>query len=263
MWNQKVIIITGASAGIGRETALALGKKGASVALCARRGNLLQEVAEKIEAAGGKSLPVVADVSDSKQIDSLIEQTLNRFQRIDVLINNAASGLLATVEETTPDQMERLWQVNFMSTFYAIRKVLPLMRQQNSGHIITVASMSGRRGAALKSAYCVTKFAQVGFMESLRMELAGSNIHTTLIFPGATDTDFFTAMENPGKRDTRWYGPMQKPDQVAEVIVHAIEKPSSEVLSQKIGRLQLMLHATSPAFTDWLVRNTVKRKQKI
>ena len=100
-------------------------------------------------------------------------------------------------------------------------------------------------------------------MESLRMELAGTSIQTTLIFPGATETEFFAAMENPGKRDTRWYGPMQKPDQVAKVIVHAIEKPSAEVLSQKIGRLQLMLHATSPAFTDWIVRNTVKRKQKI
>src|SRR5262249_17135215 len=120
----KVILLTGASAGIGRETALALGKEGASVALCARRGNLLQEGAEKMEGAGGEALAVVADVSDSKQIDSLIEQTLNRFQRIDVLINNAASGLLATVEETTANQMERLWQVNFMSTFYAIRKVL-------------------------------------------------------------------------------------------------------------------------------------------
>jgi NAD(P)-dependent dehydrogenase (short-subunit alcohol dehydrogenase family) len=259
----KVVVVTGASAGIGKATAIALGSEKASVALAARRKERLDAVAGEVEKQGGTAVSLPTDVSDEKQVQSMIERILQRFEKIDVLINNAGSGLLATVLETTPAQMEKLWRANFMSTFYCIRSVLPVFRKQGGGHIITVASMTGKRGASLKSAYSVTKFAQIGLMESMRMELLGTNIRSTIVYPGATETDFTSAMENPGKRDLKYYGPVQQPDAVARAIVKAVYNPKIEVITQKYGRIQMILNAVSPGFVDWLVSSTVKKNLKV
>jgi uncharacterized protein len=251
--SDKVVLITGASSGIGRATAILTGKAGLPVIIAARRIDRLAEVAREIESAGGKALAVETDIGDESQVKTLIDKTLEHFGRIDVLINNAGVGLYATVDETTPEQMERLWRINYMGTFHAIQNVLPVMRKQQSGQIIVVASMSGRRGAAFKSAYCATKFAQIGLLESLRMELKNTNIKCTLIFPGATQTEFFEVIENPGKRDVRLYGSVQSAEQVAEEILNAIQNPRTEVISQRLGRIQILLNAFSPDFADWLV----------
>ena len=165
-----------------------------------------------------------------------------------MLINNAAIGVYATVDETTPEQMEKLWRVNYMGTFHAIKNVLPLMRKQNSGQIITIASMSGSRGAHFKSAYCATKFAQIGLMESLRMELMGTKIHCSLIFPGGTNTEFFQVIDNPGNRDVKLYGAVQSAEEVANEILKAIEKPRTEVITQPLGRLTNITKCYFPRF---------------
>lgn len=259
----KVVIVTGASAGIGRATALVLGREKARVVLAARRRERLEEIAGQVRSLGGEALAVTADVSDESQVTRIVEATLEHFGHIDVLINNAGSGLLATVQETTPEQMDRLWRTNFMSAFYAIRSVLPVFRRQNHGHIITVASMTGRRGASLKSAYSVTKFAQIGLMESLRMELIGTGIRCTIVYPGATETEFLSAMENPGGRETRFYGAVSRPEDTAEAILKAVRNPRIEVITQKFGRLQMILNAVSPGLVDWLVRKTVKKNLKV
>jgi short-subunit dehydrogenase len=249
----KVILITGASSGIGRATAILTGKSGLPVIIAARRADRLAEVAREIESAGGKALSIQTDISDESQVSIMIDKALQQFGRIDVLINNAGIGLYATVEETTSEQIEKLWRVNYMGTFHAIKKVLPVMRKQQSGQIIVVASMSGRRGAAFKSAYCATKFAQIGLLESLRMELINTNIKCTLIFPGGTQTEFFEVIENPGKRDVRLYGSVQSAEQVAAEILNAIRNPRTEVITQRLGRLQILLNALSPDFADWIV----------
>jgi short-subunit dehydrogenase len=260
---QKVILTTGASSGIGRETALACARRGASTVLVARRLDRLEEVAREVEAAGGKALCIKADVSREEEVTRMVTEVMDRFGRIDVLINNAGIGLYARVEETTPEQFNKLWSVNFLGTLFCTQAVLPVFRRQNSGHIITVSSMTGRRGSAMKAAYAATKFAQVGFMESLRMELLGTPIHCTIVFPGSTNTEFYQKIENPGNREIRYYGPVQSATKIAEAIVRCIEKPRAEVITQRMGRLQLALQAISPAFVDWLVKTTVKRKQTV
>ena len=208
----------------------------------------------EIESAGGKVIAIQTDISDELQVAAMVDKALQHFGRIDVLINNAAIGLYATVDETTPEQMQKLWRVNYMGTFYAIKHVLPVMRRQQNGQIIAVASMSGRRGAAFKSAYCATKFAQIGLLESLRMELINTNIKCTLIFPGGTQTEFFEVIENPGNRDVRLYGSVQTAEQVAAEILNAIQHPRTEVITQRFGRLQMLLNATSPDLADWIVK---------
>jgi short-subunit dehydrogenase len=250
----KVILITGASSGIGRATAILTGKTRSPVIIAARRMDRLTEVAREIESAGGKALAIQTDISDELQVASMVDKALQHFGRIDVLINNAGIGLYATVDETMPQQMEKLWRVNYMGTFYAIKHVLPLMRKQQSGQIIVVSSMSGRRGSAFKSAYCATKFAQIGFLESLRMELINTNIKCTLIFPGGTQTEFFEVIENPGNRDVRLYGSVQTAEQVAAEILNAIQNPRTEVITQRLGRIQILLNSISPDLADWIVK---------
>jgi short-subunit dehydrogenase len=250
----KVILITGASSGIGRATAILTGKTKSPVIIAARRMDRLEQVAQEIESAGGKALAIQTDIGDELQVAAMVDKALQHFGRIDVLINNAAIGLYATVDETTPEQMQKLWRVNYMGTFYAIKHVLPVIRKQQNGQIIVVASMSGRRGAAFKSAYCATKFAQIGLLESLRMELINTNIKCTLIFPGGTQTEFFEVIENPGNRDVRLYGSVQTAEQVAAEILDAIQNPRTEVITQRLGRLQILLNAISPDLADWIVK---------
>ncbi len=262
-FKNKVVVVTGASAGIGAETALQLGRLGANVVVVARRLERLRDLVGRIEQEGGVGLAIRADITQEPDVREFAEKSLEKFGRIDVLVNNAGAGLYATVEETTAEQMERIWRTNFLGTFYCISNVLPILRKQGGGQIITISSMSGRRGAAFKSAYCAAKFAQIGLMESLRMELSGTGILTTLIFPGATETEFFDVIENPKNRKIRYYGPLQSPAQVAGAVVQAIRKPAIEIITQRMGRLQNIIHATSPRLADWLVRKTVKRNVDI
>jgi short-subunit dehydrogenase len=256
-WKEKVAIVTGASSGIGRETALALGKKGTGVALAARRSDRLFEIGKEIENFGGKSFAIAIDVSKEEDVDRLIQGTLDHFGRIDWLINNAGTGLYATVEETTPEQMERIWRTNFLGTFYCIRKVIPVMKKQGGGHILTVSSLAGVRGTPLKSAYCSSKSAQIALMDSLRRELDGL-IHCTTVLPGATESEFISAMENPKERQIDYSGPVQKASVVAEAILKAIEHPSARIITQQHGRALAVLNALSPDLTDKIVAKLKK-----
>lgn len=258
----RVIVITGASSGIGRETALAAGRQHASVVLAARRREPLEEVARQIEKYGGKALIVVVDVSQQSDVETIINSTVKEFGRIDVLVNNAGIGLFATVEETSAEQLERIWRTNFMGTFYGIRAVIPLMKKQGAGHIITVSSMAGKRAAPFGGAYSATKFAQAGFMESLRMELRNSPIRTTVIYPGATKTGFTSVIENPGVREIRHPLKAMSAADVAAAILEVIHKPKTEVILQKYGRILSVLNSASPRFVDWVVATFVKKSNR-
>ena len=189
-----IVAITGASAGIGRATAVRLARDGASVAICARRGDLLYRVATEIEAAGGKAMPMVADVSSERDMDELVRLTLDRYQRLDVMICNAGFGVAGEIEAVSAEQMRHILDVNYLGTYYAARAALPVFRRQGAGHLIVVSSIVGKRGVPYMGAYSATKFAQVGLAESLRAELAGSDIHVTVVFPVSTETEFVDVM---------------------------------------------------------------------
>lgn len=251
-WKGKVAIITGASSGIGRETALAIANRGVNTVLAARRADRLAEVCSEIETKGGSALALTTDVANEQEVDHLIQSTLERYGRIDWLINNAGSGLYATVEETTLEQMERIWRTNFLGSFNCIRRVIPVMRKQGTGHILTVSSMAGVRGTPMKGAYCATKFAQIGLMDSLRRELNGV-IHCTIVLPGATESEFISSMENPKNRQIDYSGAVRKPSIVAAAIVEAMEHPSARIITQQFGTALAVLNALSPDVTDWII----------
>jgi short-subunit dehydrogenase len=251
----RVVAITGASAGIGRATALRLAREGALIAICARRADRLDAVAADIVAAGGQALPIVADVTRGADMDALVARTVERFGRLDVMMCNAGFGIAGAIDDIAPDQMQKLMDINYTGTYLATRAALPLFRRQGSGHIIMVSSIVGKRGVPYMGAYSATKFAQVGLAECLRSELLGSNIHVSVVFPVSTETEFFDVMSREtGTAVTRAMGPRQTVDTVADAIARAIHRPVPEIYPYAKSRALVILNALAPGFTDRVVK---------
>ena len=250
----KVIAITGASAGIGRATALRLARDGAAVVGCARRRSRLEEVGAEIERAGGQALQVVADVTREADMHALVASACERFGRLDVMMCNAGFGIYGTIDTIAPAEMQRLLDVNYLGTYHAVRAALPVFRRQARGHIIIVSSIVGKRGVPYVGAYAATKFAQVGLAECLRAELEGSGIHVSVVLPVSTETEFFDVMVRESGHATRAAGPRQSADEVAEAIARAIERPAPEVYPYRGARGLVLLNAIAPGFCDRLVK---------
>src|SRR5215471_9837276 len=194
----KVILITGASSGIGKETALLLGREGARLILVARRAPLLKQISHDIEKSGGKTHCLVLDLTQPENVERMIAETRERFGRIDVLINNAAFGFFGSIEKTPASVVREIFALNFEAALHAIQLVIPIMRQQGSGHIINVSSVAGKRGIPLSAIYCATKFALDGLTQSLRLELKDSGIDVSLINPATTATEFAEHVRHVG-----------------------------------------------------------------
>jgi len=250
-----IVAITGASAGIGRATAVRLARDGASVAICARRGDLLSLVATEIEAAGGAAMPMVADVTSERDMEELVRLTLDRYGRLDVMICNAGFGLAGEIEAVSAERMRNILDVNYLGTYHAARAALPVFRRQGAGHLIVVSSIVGKRGVPYMGAYSATKFAQVGLAESLRAELSGSNIHVTVVFPVSTETEFLGVMSREtGAPVGRNMGPRQSADQVADAIARAIARPVPEVYPYGKSRGLVWLNALAPGLCDRFIK---------
>lgn len=258
MLNGLVVLLTGASSGIGRMTALALAEKGATLALVARRIQKLEEVVEKIRAEGGVAISIPADVTVPGSMHRAIQGCVSQYGRIDVLVNNAGEGLFASVEQTSEEDLDRMLAVNFKGGFYAIRAALPVMRRQGGGHIINVASTAGRRGSPFVSAYCASKFAAVGMTESLRVELLGSGIRVSLFCPGATRTEFFDTARRYTPLHRGVVGPVESSEQVAARLVKLIERPRAEVVAQPFRRKAFfILNVIAPSLIDQFLRRAI------
>jgi short-subunit dehydrogenase len=251
----RVIAITGASAGIGRATALRLARSGASIAICARRADRLDTVAQEIAAGGGQALACPGDVTRAADMNALVARALDRFGRLDVMMCNAGFGVAGAIDDIAPDQMQKLMDINYLGTYHATRAALPVFRRQGTGHVIVVSSIVGKRGVPYMGAYAATKFAQVGLAECLRCELLGSGIHVSVVFPVSTETEFFEVMSREtGTAVTRARGPSQHVDAVAEAIARAIDRPVAEVYPYARSRALVVLNALAPAICDRVVK---------
>jgi short-subunit dehydrogenase len=261
--HRRVVAITGASAGIGRATAIRLARDGAAVAICARRGDRLEQTAAAIRAAGGDALAVVADVTREADMDQFVAAAVDRYSRLDVMICNAGFGVAGAIDDVAPEQMQKLIDVNFTGTYLAARAALRVFRRQGYGQIIVVSSIVGKRGVPYMGAYSATKFAQVGLAECLRAEVAGSRIRVTVVYPVSTETDFFDVMsQETGVAVTRAHGPRQPVETVADAIARAIARPTPEVYPYSRSRLLVVLNAIAPGFTDRIVQRFGRRPIK-
>lgn len=256
----RVIAITGASAGIGQACAVRLARHGARVALSARRADRLASIETELRAQGAQVITVPGDVTSDADMQRLVSGAAGRFGRLDVMIANAGAGYHGTLEETPPDVVRRLMDVNFIGTYLAARAAVPVFRRQGSGHLVVVSSIVGRRGVAGTSAYGATKAAQLGFAESLRAELLGSGIHVTVVFPVATLTEFHDAMRRDYGHAVSGRGPKQTADHVAAAIEAAILKPRAEIYPHRASRALAVLGVIAPAFTDRLVQKYGRRR---
>jgi uncharacterized protein len=245
-----VVVITGASAGIGRETALEFARHGAHIVLAARREDRLNDVAERCRALGAETLVVRADVGRTEDIERVVAGAIERFGRIDVLVNNAGFGFSGTIEETSESDMRELLDVNYMSAFTATKLVLPHMRAQRRGHIVNVASVVGKIAFPFHGAYSATKFAMLGMTEALRGELYGSGITCSAVLPGSTRTEFFDVQRTNDGHVSAPTGPQQDADVVARAIVRSVSHPTPEVNMVRMFRLAYGLHGFFPFLRD-------------
>lgn len=187
-FRDRSVVVTGASSGIGYDVALAFGEQGANVTLLARRRVQLEELAQKINKAGGRALAIDCDVTDRARVFWSIDQVREAFGKVDILINSAGLLIAETVDETKPEDLERMMAVNVFGALNAMQAVLPLMRKQKSGNIVNISSLAGRRGVSPLGGYSATKFALVGITEALRVELFNTGVRVSLVMPGVIDT---------------------------------------------------------------------------
>jgi len=233
MDKRPVAIVTGASSGIGMETALAFARRGYAVVLAARRADRLERVARRCEAAaGGPVRAVVTDVSSPDQVRALVDSAVGEFDRVDVMVNNAGVGLFARVHETTDEQMRAIFDVNFFGVFHGCRAVAPAMMRRRGGHIFNVSSVIGKRGSPFHGAYCATKFAICGLSDSMRVEMAPYNVRVTCVCPALTRTEFFehSARGRSAGRSFRRFKGLREPAVIARKIVATVGKPTPELV---------------------------------
>lgn len=256
----RVAAITGASAGIGAACAERFARAGIAVALAARRPDRLEEVAARITAAGGRALAVSADVTRDADMRAFVTRTLATFGRLDVMVANAGIGFHGSLEDTTPEVMQRLHEVNVMGTLHAARAALPHFEAQRSGHLMVVSSIVGRRGIPATAGYCATKFAQVGLAEALRSEFHGSGVHVSLVYPVGTITEFHAAMRENFGFGVEGIGPRQTAEHVAEAMLRCVRRPRAEVYPHAFSRGLAVIAVVAPGLCDRLVKRYGRRR---
>jgi len=258
-----VVAITGASAGIGWASALAFARAGSRLALAARRVQRLEALAAEIRALGSEAFVMAADVASAADVQRFVKATVERFGRLDVMVNNAGSGVRGYVEQTPVDDFRRLMEVNYLGTVHGCQAALPVMRRQGRGVIINVSSIVGHRALAGGAAYAATKAAQVSLTESLRMELRGTGIAACTVHPVSTETEFadVAAQASAGRKGGP-VGPRQSADAVARAIVACARRPRPEVYPYRLSRAVVWLNALAPGFVDWIASRATRPKAR-
>ncbi|MBI4209348.1 MAG: SDR family NAD(P)-dependent oxidoreductase [Deltaproteobacteria bacterium] len=249
---EKIAVVTGASSGIGRATAIGLAEEGAKVALMARREDRLQEVAQEIQKKGGEAWILPLDVTLSDKVREGVEKVLQKWGHIDLLINNAGFGLSARVEEMTSENLHQLMEVNLFGPFYGIQAVLPHMRRQGQGHIINVATVGSKVSFPFYSGYCASKFALLALNDALRMELHGTGIQVSIVLPAATETEFFETASRLSGRTFRPVGMVQSAQTVAQSIIRCAIRPKPRVYPLYPSRWLGLFNEIAPGWVDFL-----------
>lgn len=244
----KTAIVTGASSGIGRATALALARAGAHVALTARRQAELEVVAAEVQALGGRSLVLPADIGCQDQAAEVVRRVVQAWGRVDILVTCAGIYVRGPIETLTAADFERCMAVNFFGTVYPVLAALPHMRAQRGGHIVLLSSVDGKKAIRTDAPYAATKFAVAGFGEALRQDLYGTGVDVSIIFPGRVATPLIAGMRIP------WISRPIPAEKVARAIIAAIRHRRAETILPAAAWALLFADWLSPRLGDWVVR---------
>ncbi|NMY49732.1 SDR family oxidoreductase [Pseudomonas sp. WS 5011] len=234
----KVVIITGASSGLGEATARHLAEKGARVVLAARRKDKLDALVAELVKAGGQAVAYQTDVTSQDDVKALIQGAIDTFGRLDVLVNNAGLMAIAPLSEGRVDEWDRMIDINIKGLLYGVAAALPVFRQQNSGHFINIASVAGLKVFSPGgTVYSGTKFAVRAISEGLRHEVGG-RIRTTTIEPGAVDSELKFGSSHQASRDfvVDFYQQAIPAESVARAIAFAIEQPADVDINEIVLR---------------------------
>jgi NADP-dependent 3-hydroxy acid dehydrogenase YdfG len=235
----KVVVITGASSGLGEATARMLSAQGALVALGARRAGRIQSLAGELNSSGGKALAVTTDVTRADQVKALVDAAAQAFGRIDVMINNAGLMPSSPLERLKIEDWDRMIDVNIKGVLYGIAAVLPYMKQQKSGHIINVSSVAGHKIRPGGAVYSATKHAVRVISEGLRLEVKPYNIRTTILSPGAVATELPGSITEPDIAEgmQKFYAEVAIPaDSFARMVAFAISQPEEVDINEILFR---------------------------
>jgi NAD(P)-dependent dehydrogenase (short-subunit alcohol dehydrogenase family) len=239
--SQSVVVVTGASSGIGRATALRLARAGARLVLTARRDRELGDAASACERTGAQVLAVPADMRDAVAVDWLAASAVERFGRIDVWINNAAVTALGRFEQIPPEVWRQVVEVDLFGYVNGARAALPQLRERG-GTLINVGSVNSRAAGPYATPYMTSKFAVRGFSESLRQELRGDGVAVCTVLPSSVDTPLFQRAANYSGRAAKPLRPMLHPQRVAAAIVRCARRPRGEVVVGLSGRQLILMH---------------------
>ena len=256
--NGKVVIVTGASAGIGKSAAHEFAKQGARVVLAARRADVLEEVRNELAQYGDAILPVPADVVNEEDLQNLIRKTIETFGVIDVLVNNAGISLGGPFHQNDPAQIRKMVEINVYAPMRLTQLVLPFMLERKEGHIVNVGSTAGLMLSPGQTAYAPTRSAVIAFSHALRRELDGSGVRVSMVLPGFTRTAMLERMPEEEMRAAgllNRFVTLDDPEIPARAIVDAVIRNRDQIL---LGGIQHWVgdkvHRLSPKLLDWNFR---------
>jgi NAD(P)-dependent dehydrogenase (short-subunit alcohol dehydrogenase family) len=256
----SVVVITGASSGLGRATALELASRGASLVLAARRNEALEDTARQCRNAGGSAIVVETDVTSEPEVRELAERAIEAYGRIDVWINNAGVTIFSPLETAPFEEHQRVIETNLFGAMHGARAVIPIFRRQRRGVLINVGSVLSEVGHAFVPSYVISKFGVHGLSEALRVELADQpDIHVCTIFPYSIDTPHFEVAANRIRRAPRALPPMQSPEKVARAIAGLCERPRRVRFVPRGLVLGLALHAVLPRSSERLLLDALRK----
>lgn len=262
-FRENVVVITGASEGIGRELALRLAGQGAWLALAARDAARLEAVAAECRARGARAIAVPTDVAVEAQCRALIDRTVREFGRVDTLVNNAGVSMWARFDEVTDlEPFHRMMQVNYFGALYCTHAALPYLKQTR-GRIVGISSLTGRAGVPTRSGYAATKHAMAGFFDSLRIELADFGVTVTMVYPGFVSTAIRSHAFGPDGRMLE-SSPVREsevmtPEECARQTVQAMAGRKRELIMTMRGKVGAWIKLIAPGVVDRIARRAIEQ----
>ena len=263
-YKDKVVVITGASSGIGKELAYRLAEQGACLALAARdKGRLEAAQAECLKRGARGALAIPTDVAEQSQCEALIRQTVEAYQRIDVLVNDAGISMWANFEDLKSlDMLEKIMRVNYLGSAYCTYYAIPYLKL-SKGQIVGVSSLAGKNGIPTRSGYAASKHAMTGFFDSLRIELAPYGVSVTMIYPGFVTTEirkraFAAGGEEMGKSPVR-ENEVMTVEECVQIMLKAMVKRKREVVMTLRGQAGLWMKLIAPGLVDRIALQAIRK----
>jgi short-subunit dehydrogenase len=255
----RVVVITGASSGLGRAIAVEFARRRSALVLGARRTEALEDTARACRTAGGEAIAVATDVTREQDVIELAAAALHRWDRIDVWVNNAGVTLFALLEQAPFEQHQRVIETNLLGAMLGARTVLPVFRRQHRGVLINIGSVLSEIGQAFAPSYVISKFGVHGLSEALRVELADEpDIHVCTVFPYAIDTPHFEAAANRLGQVPRAMPPVSSPERVALAVARLPDRPRRRLYVPRIAALGIALHAIVPRTLERLLLDALR-----